>query len=135
VNSVNLIGRLTRDVEIRYTPNNGTPVSRFTIAVNRINKDEADFISCVAFGKTAENLANYMRKGNQIAVSGSIRTRNYENNEGKRVYVTEVIANRVMFLERKKEDSEIERDQFHNEPEPYGYGGNQIDISDDDLPF
>ena len=135
MNSVNFIGRLTRDIEIRYTPNNGTPVSRFTIAVNRINKDEADFINCVAFGKTAENLANYMRKGNQIAVSGSIRTRNYENNEGKRVYVTEVIANRVMFLERKKEDSEIERDQFHNEQEPYGYDGNKMNISDDDLPF
>lgn len=133
MNSVNLIGRLTKDVDIRYTQT-GVPVANFTVAVNRIGKDEADFINCVSFNKTAENLANYMSKGSLIGVSGSIQTRNYENKEGRRVYVTEVIANQVTFLSRKKSDTSTAAQQLPDNQEPFVYG-NSIDISDDELPF
>jgi single-strand DNA-binding protein len=133
VNSVNLIGRLTKDADIRYTQN-GVPVANFTVAVNRIKKDEADFINCIAFNKTAENLANYMSKGSLIGVSGSIQTRSYENKEGRRVYVTEVVANQVTFLERKKSDTSTAAQHYSDNREPFEYS-NSIDISDDELPF
>ena len=103
MNSVNLVGRMTKTPELRYSKE-GTPVTTFTIAVNRMKKDEADFLNCVSFKKTAENVANFTDKGSLVAVSGSIQTRNYENNEGKRVYVTEIIANQVTFLDSKKKE-------------------------------
>lgn len=105
LNRVVLSGRLTRDPELRYTPN-GVAVANFNIAVNRAfsNADgnrEADFIDCVAWKKNAENLANFMRKGNQIGVDGRLQTRRYEDKDGKMVYVTEVVAEQVAFLEPK----------------------------------
>lgn len=130
-----LIGRLTKDPELRYTPA-GVAVAQFTLAVDRpVKRDngekETDFIPIVAWRQLAENCANYLRKGLQTAVEGRIQVRNYENNEGRRVYVTEVIADNVKFLERPQ----------RNEGEEYStLGGrdsrnNPIDISDDDLPF
>lgn len=103
INRVVLVGRLTKDPELRYTPS-GVPVTRFTIAVNRAftnqqGEREADFISCVAWRKQAENLANYMRKGSLIGIDGRIQTGSYEGPDGKRVYTTEVVADSVQFLE------------------------------------
>ena len=96
INNVVLVGRLVRDPELRYTPQN-TAVATFTLAVNRRFKNaqgerEADFINCVIWRQFAENLANWAKKGALIGVTGSIQVRNYENKEGQRVYVTEVLA-------------------------------------------
>lgn len=123
-----LIGRLTRDPELRYTPA-GVAVTQFTLAVDRPfsnnGEKEADFIPVVIWRQTAEACANFLRKGRLCAVEGRIQVRNYENSEGKRVYVTEVIADNVRFLERgEQQESTQSRDE-----------GKPIDIADDDLPF
>lgn len=138
MNNVSLVGRLTKQPELRYT-SQGTPVGTFTLAVNRMKKDEADFINCICFKKTAENVANYTDKGSQVAVTGSIQTRSYENKEGKRVYVTEVIANQVTFLDSKKsgqpkQEQPPKQDRPPADYDPFANNG-QIDINDDDLPF
>lgn len=135
LNSVILIGRLTKDPELRYTPN-GVAVSTFTLAVNRnySNKQgqrEADFINIVTWRGTAETVAKYLAKGRLIAVEGKIQTRNYDNNEGKRVYVTEVVADNVRFLETINKNDNTQRDSNN----PFIDDGSPIDISDDDLPF
>lgn len=103
INRVVLVGRLTKDPELRYTAN-GIAVSTFTLAVNRTfanqqGEREADFINCVVWRKAAENVANYLKKGSLAGVDGRIQTRSYDNNEGRRVYVTEVVADSVQFLE------------------------------------
>lgn len=101
MNCVLLIGRTTRDIELRYTQNQ-TAVARFTLAVDRHDKDKnSDFISCIAFGKTAEAMNRYVSKGNKIAVSGRIQTGSYTNKDGQKVYTTDVIADRVEFIESK----------------------------------
>lgn len=105
INRVVLVGRLTKDPELRYTPN-GVAVATFTLAVNRTfmnqsGEREADFINCVVWRKQAENMANYLRKGSLTGIEGRIQTRSYENQEGRRVYVTEVVADSVQFLEPK----------------------------------
>ncbi|PTQ51039.1 MAG: Single-stranded DNA-binding protein [Hydrogenibacillus schlegelii] len=104
VNHVVLVGRLTRDPELQYTAS-GTAVTVFTVAVDRPFKNargerEADFIRVVAWRKLGEVVAEYVQKGRLVAVEGSLRTRSFENNEGRRVYVTEVVADSVVFLER-----------------------------------
>lgn len=105
MNRVDLIGRLTRDPELRRSAN-GNSVLRFSLAVDRRIKQpggpEADFISCVAFGKTADNMARFLHKGSLIAVEGSIQTGSYVNQQGAKVYTTDIIANHVQFLESKK---------------------------------
>ena len=103
INNVVLIGRLTRDVELRYTPQNQA-VGQFTLAVNRNFKNQdggydADFINCVIWGKLAENFANWTKKGNLVGITGRVQTRNYENQQGQRVYVTEVVAESFQLLE------------------------------------
>lgn len=124
LNNVVLIGRLTKDPELRYTPN-GTATASFTLAVDRpYNKEkerEADFIPIVVWRQLAETCANYLRKGRLAAVEGRIEVRNYENKEGRRVYVTEVVADNVRFLDRS--------DATDAPP------ANDPGISDDDLPF
>lgn len=106
VNNVVLVGRLTKDVELKYTQT-GMAVAKFILAVNRqFKKDgqpDADFIACTAFSKTAENLANFMRKGSQIGVVGNIQTGSYDDKDGKRVYTTDVICNNIQFLESRQE--------------------------------
>ena len=106
MNKVVLIGRLTKDPELKFTPGNGTAVTNFILAVDRrFSKDgenEADFIPVVVWGKQAESTANYMTKGKLVAVSGRIQTRSYEAKDGARRYVTEVIADEVKFLEFSK---------------------------------
>jgi single-strand DNA-binding protein len=140
LNKVILIGRLTRDPELRYTPS-GVAVATFTLAVdrpfsNQNGEKETDFIPIVTWRQLAENCANYLRKGRLTAIEGRIQTRSYENNEGRRVYVTEVVADNVRFLESANKDgktnassgSGMNNDPFYGDSEP-------IDISDDDLPF
>ena len=114
-----LIGRLTRDPELRYIPNSGTPVTTFTLAVNReLSKDKrqeagskgqptADFINIIAWGKQAENCANYLTKGSLIAIQGRIQTRSYETKDGDKRYITEVVASRVEFLEWTEKTDDI----------------------------
>lgn len=198
INRTILVGRLTRDPELRYT-NGGAAVATFTIAVNRqfTNQNgerEADFISCVIWRKAAENFANFTHKGSLVGIDGRIQTRNYENQQGVRVYVTEVVVENFSLLESR---SESERHQSanggsgnnnynngnsnynnnngysnqgqneapqqssansnnpfgnsnagnassaapsssannNNQADPFANNGDQIDISDDDLPF
>lgn len=103
MNKVVLIGRLTKDPELRFTPGNGTAVASFTLAVDRRFKregqQEADFIPIVVWGKQAESTANYMSKGKLMGVSGRIQTRSYDAKDGTKRYVTEVVADEVQFLE------------------------------------
>jgi len=110
MNKVVLIGRLTKDPELKFTANTGTATARFTLAVNRRFKKEdqpeADFIPVVVWGKQAESTANYMRKGKLLSVAGRIETRSYEAKDGGRRYVTEVVADEVSFLEWGKKNGE-----------------------------
>jgi single-strand DNA-binding protein len=133
LNRVILIGRLTKDPELRYTPA-GVAVTQFTLACDRPvsagKEKEADFINIVTWRQTAEACANYLKKGRLAAVEGRIQVRNYDNNEGKKVYVTEVIADNVRFLEGNKDGNP----QKDNTSPPSG-DDKPIDISDDDLPF
>lgn len=149
INSVTLVGRLTKDPELRYTPS-GVAVARFTLAVNRTFKKEgeqqADFINVVTWRKTAENTANFCKKGSQIAVTGRIQTGSYEGQDGKRVYTTEVVAENVQFLEPKSANNTPNSNGNTNgyqsqqnatqvnygSQEPFNPSGT---IDDSDLPF
>ncbi|MEH7155507.1 single-stranded DNA-binding protein [Neobacillus drentensis] len=134
MNRVVLVGRLTKDPDLRYTPN-GVPVATFTLAVNRTfsnqqGEREADFINCVIWRKPAENVANFLKKGSLAGVDGRIQTRNYEGQDGKRVYVTEVQAESVQFLEPRNASGggggRSDYDQFGappREPQVGSYGG------------
>lgn len=107
INNVSLTGRLTRDPELKYTNGSNTPVLPFILAVNRNFKNkqgdvEADFISCVAWGKNAENISKFFQKGSLIGLEGRIQTRTYDDKDGKRVYLTEVNVSQFSFLEAKK---------------------------------
>ena len=111
INRVVLIGRLTKDPELRYTPN-GIAVATFTLAVNRTfvsqgGEREVDFINCQVWRKQAENAANYLRKGNLTGIEGRIQTRSYDNQEGKRIDVTEVVVDSVQFLEPKNANTGV----------------------------
>lgn len=140
INNVVLVGRLTRDVELRYTPSNQA-VATFTLAVNRNFKNqngerEADFINCVMWRQQAENIANWTQKGMLIGITGRIQTRNYENQQGQRVYVTEVIANNFQVLESRKDQQGGQSQGGYQNDGQSTFGNNQpMDISDDDLPF
>lgn len=131
------VGRLTRDPDLRYTPN-GVAVSNFTIAINRPFTDkgtgekQADFINCVIWRKPAESLANHMKKGSQIGVDGRLQSRTYEDKDGKTVFVTEVVADSVQFLESKSNNPEK---PDSSKSDPFAKEGEPIDIEDSDLPF
>ncbi|MFC3928585.1 single-stranded DNA-binding protein [Streptococcus caprae] len=167
INNVVLVGRMTRDAELRYTPNN-VAVATFTLAVNRIRKNqngerEADFINCVIWNQPAEHLANWAKKGALIGVTGRIQTRNYENQQGQRVYVTEIVAENFQMLESRATregqgggynaggfDASFgggnntaggysaqptqSTPNFGRDDSPFG-NTSPVDISDDDLPF
>lgn len=105
INRCVIVGRLTKDPELRYSQT-GIPICRFTVAVNRTftnqqGEREADFINCIAWRKQAENLANYMRKGSLVGIDGRIQTSSFEGSDGKRVFMTEVVAESIQFLESK----------------------------------
>lgn len=139
MNSCVLIGRTTKDIELRRT-GNGTAVASFTLAVNRDFKtndgQEADFIQCVAWKKTAELLEQYVHKGDRIAVNGSIRTRHYEDSHGGTVYVTEVLINHVEFLETKNREMPSDSPSVQNKSDPYNdWGNKEYEMDNSDLPF
>lgn len=166
LNRVVLVGRLTRDPELRVSQNN-IAVATFNLAVNRPFTGQngergADFINCVVFRKQAENVNQYVKKGSLVGIDGRIQTRNYENKDGQRVYVTEVVCESVQFLEPKGSSNHSQsNNDYNNSADSYtnAYsGGNQstgqsqgrqqpvednpfanskgpVDISDDDLPF
>ncbi|MBT0951473.1 single-stranded DNA-binding protein [Streptococcus infantis] len=137
INNVVLVGRLTRDPELRYTPSNVT-VATFSLAVNRNFKNqagdyEADFISCIMWRQQAENFANWLKKGALVGITGRIQTRSYDNQQGQRVYVTEVVAESFQILEKK--DNSANQASMKNQIPPSFEKTNPMDISDDDLPF
>lgn len=144
MNSICLVGRLTKNVELRYTPSN-VAVATFTLAVNRTFKNEngdreADFINCVMWRQQAENLANWAKKGALIGVTGRIQTRSYDNQQGQRVYVTEVVAEQFQLLESRNSQGQQGnqgRAQTQQETPDFSRSENTnpLDISDDDLPF
>ncbi|EAG7323069.1 TPA_asm: single-stranded DNA-binding protein [Listeria monocytogenes] len=159
MNRVVLVGRLTKDPDLRYTPA-GAAVATFTLAVNRPftnqqGEREADFINCVVWRKPAENVANFLKKGSLAGVDGRVQTRNYEGNDGKRVYVTEIVAESVQFLESKQngaggstsnnnqsetnysndnKTSSYRADRSQN-GDSFANEGAPVDINPDDLPF
>ena len=154
MNKVILIGRLTRDPELRYTGSN-TPVATFSLAVNRpftsaSGEREADFINIVVWRKQAENCKNYIKQGSQVAVEGRIQTRNYEDQNGQKRYVTEVVADNVQFLDtkssRENRNESIDVNPYNIDdtatetsldiPEdPFKDFGDEIKIEENDLPF
>ena len=164
MNKVILIGRLTKDPELRYTPGNGTAVTTLTLAIDNYNsktgEKSADFIPVVIWGKQAENTAQYMSKGSQIAISGRITTRSYDAKDGTKRYVTEVIADNVTFLSSRAGGSQIPESSLNTssytannavpnnngmvnndivtadlDMDPYAAMGNEVSLTDDDLPF
>lgn len=146
MNNVVLIGRLTRNPELRYIPNSGTAVSTFTLAVDKPlsrdkkqemeskNQPTADFIRIVVWGKTAENCANYLTKGKLVAVQGRIQTGSYDDKDGKRVFTTDIVANNVEFLEwgdKQNRDSGFDISQDIGFPGIEGFHP----TDNDDIPF
>lgn len=155
INRVVLVGRLTRDPELRVSQSN-VAVTNFNLAVNRPFTDKngergADFINCVTFRKQAENVNQYVKKGSLVGIDGRLQTRNYENKEGQRVYVTEVVCESVQFLESKGSDNASAGNKDNSYTNAYNNKGNAtagayednpfknskgaVDIQDDDLPF
>ena len=137
INNVVLVGRIVREPELRYTPQN-TAVATFTLAVNRRFKNakgerEADFINCVIWRQPAENIANWAKKGTLVGITGSIQVRNYENKEGQRVYVTEVLADNFQMLESNSNKTEKGKTKSNQDKDPFA--GSPMEVSDDDLPF
>ena len=135
MNKVILIGRLTKDPELRYAPGTGTAVCRFTLAVNRpYKKDETDFINCVAFGKIAETIAQYVLKGRQVAITGSIRTGSYENNAGNKIYTTDVALDGFEFIGNSNNNQG--NSGAWNQSEDTGMGfGVEEPIDEGNMPF
>ena len=153
MNKVFLIGRLSRDPELRHT-SSGMAVCQINVAISRRTgagrEPETDFINVVVWDKQAENVSKYLAKGRQVAVEGRIQTRSYGNNEGKRTYITEVVANNVEFLGSASDSSRTqnmpEENPFDSMPidepagasidnDPFASFGEKVEISDNDLPF
>lgn len=149
INNTVLVGRLTRDADLRYT-GSGIAVASFTVAVERPytnaqGEKETDFINCVAWRKTAEVISNYTRKGSLVGITGRIQTRNYTNNEGRKVYITEIVCENFQMLEpksvtdkRKQDDGysgNSNQNNNNSNDDPFNSNNDSIDISDDDLPF
>lgn len=143
INRVILVGRLTKNPEYRQTPN-GVSVATFTLAVNRSftnsqGEREADFINVVVFRKQAENVNKYLSKGSLAGVDGRIQSRSYENKEGRRVFVTEVVADSVQFIDSKGSNQQNNQSQQQRGQAPAGNNpfanDNNANIDDDDLPF
>ena len=155
MNKVFLIGRLSRDPELRHTTS-GMPVCQINVAISRPvqqgSEPQTDFINVVVWNRQAENVARYLSKGRQIAIEGRIQTRNYDNNEGKRTYVTEVIASNVEFLGSANDNNRASANSspFNENPfdgmeppmdttsvdnDPFASFGEKVEISDNELPF
>lgn len=143
MNKVILMGRLTRDPEVRYTSTNNTLVATFSLAVNRRfarqgEERQADFINVVAWDKTGEFCSKYFKKGQQVGVIGRIQTRNYDDKDGKKVYVTEVIAEETYFADSRRDGEGGGFNSFSGVDAPFNASDSQSDftpVTDDDLPF
>ena len=146
MNKVILIGRLTKDPELRYAAGNGTAVCRFSVAVTRqFKRDEADFINCVAFGKTGETIAQYLTKGRQIAVTGSIRTGSYDAQDGSKRYTTDVAVDSFEFIgaggDASKDNNNynnFNNAEYSAKPNNQfggGFDDNITPVDDGDMPF
>ena len=148
INRVVMVGRMTRDPELRRT-GNGAAVTSFTLAINRPKRNDEDYISCVVWNKNAENVDKYCSKGSLVGVEGRLRSRSYDNAQGQRVYVTEVVCDSVQFLETKSKDK-YEEQQYHSQstynPNQYQQPQNQqqdsfmndnpsFNIMEDDIQF
>lgn len=144
MNSINLIGRITKDLELRYTSNNKA-VCDFSIAVNRAyttenGEREADFINIQVWGKQAENLEKYQGKGSLIAVNGSLRVDAYQDKEGKNKYKTYVLANNIEYVSTKQSNETTKIEQEENKIDPFAEIGRQVameeyPINEEDIPF
>lgn len=134
INEVFLIGRLTKDPEIKMTQS-GKDCLMFNLAVNR-NDDEANFIRCVAFEKTAQNINQYLHKGDRLAIIGTLTSRNYENQNGQRVFITEVLVRQTQFLNSKSSNNQSNNSyQANNYQASQPTSNQQTTFNDDDLPF
>ena len=134
MNNVILIGRLTKDPQLSFSKGKGTAIAKLTVAVNRIQKGEADFINCVAFGKTAETIGNYMTKGSQIAINGEIRVDNYKKDTGEWVNNTSVLVNKFEFVGGGKQNNnsnEVEKQLT----DLIGNGLEIVEDGEGDIPF
>lgn len=134
MNNVILIGRLTKDPQLSFSKGKGTAIAKLTVAVNRMKKVEADFINCVAFGKTAETIGNYMTKGSQIAINGEIRVDNYKKEDGTWVNNTSVLVNRFEFVSGGKKESDPE-DVDQQLTDLMGSGLEKVEEGEGDIPF
>lgn len=161
INNITIVGRMTKEAELRYT-GSGIAVASFTVAVERAytnaqGQRETDFINVVAWKKTAEVISNYTAKGSLVGITGRIQTRNYTNNEGRKIYITEVVCENFQMLEpksvtdKRKEETGYSENKPKNSPknnnnqaqgnyaefdtDPFDNNSDSIDISDDDLPF
>jgi single-strand DNA-binding protein len=154
LNRVVLVGRLTRDPELRYTANGGTAIARFTLAVdrnytNQQGEREADFIFISVWRGLAENCAKYLSKGSLVALEGRLQVRSYENQEGRTAWSTEVVADQVKFLDSRNSqnndnnygdnnmgyNNQNQQNKQQSNQDPFQSVGKPIDLSDDDLPF
>ena len=137
INKVALLGRLTKDPELRYAAGSGTAVCRLTVAINRqLKKDETDFINCVAFGKAGETIAQYITKGRQIAVTGSIRTGSYESNSGEKRYTTDVVLDGFEFIGNSNSSNSDNAGTWNQPTDNSEMGfGDMTPVDDGELPF
>jgi single-strand DNA-binding protein len=141
LNKVCLVGRLTRDPELRFVPGSGTPVSTFSIAVDRNFKNkqgdrDTDFISIVVWRKLAELCANYLSKGRLVAISGRLQSRSWEDETGKRRYITEVVADEVSFLDRGPSGGAVNREYDSQDQDVQDADNDFFPVDEDpDLPF
>ena len=138
MNQINLIGRITRDLELRTT-NSGKSVCEFDLAVNRVGQDTTDFINCTVWGTQAENLCKYQNKGSLIAVTGALRIDKYQNQDGENRYKTYVLANNIEYLSSKSSEevskpsqTDIIQAALNEEPT---FNPDELILTDDDLPF
>lgn len=141
INNVSLTGRLTKDIDLRYTQS-GVAVASFTLAVNRNYKDQdgnqqTDFIQCQIWRKSAENLANFTHKGSLVGIEGRIQTRNYDNQQGQKVYVTEVIVTNFSLLEPRNTGNGQGQSngQYQQQTQNQGWEQSDVQLDDNDLPF
>ena len=130
MNKTMLLGRVTKDIELKFGKD-GMAIAKFSVAVNRMKKGETDFINCIAFGKTAETIANYIKKGSQIGIEGHIQTGSYTNKDGHKVYTTDVIVDRFDFVGGGNNNT-TNNTQNGDVPGDY-FGASEVDNSD--MPF
>lgn len=137
MNRVIQLGRLTKDVELNYAAGSGTAIARFSIAVPRARKrDEADFHNCVAFGKTAETISTYYKKGQRILIEGELRSGSYDAKDGTKRYTSDIIVNRFEFVDSAKQNNDLTGDIINEDPlNDTQFEPDLTPVDDGDMPF